>query len=259
MALVMRLRVTPSVRVPPPIVTRDARVLLPVPGPAVTFRPVPLSAAPIVPLAAALDELVSDGVELALEGADLLPVVPALLRRSPRDLVVVASEAGPAVSALVEAGLVTRLAFGTVSFAPAAEVEVEEHTVPGMAARYAAGAAGLPFATVRYGYAGTDLLEVSRTAPIRCPFTGEQLTALPALRPDVAIVSAARADEAGNVELDGIARSAVLAAARSLVVVGEVVPSLPGAAGSGAAGSGAVGSGAVPGFAVTRVAVVERS
>jgi glutaconate CoA-transferase, subunit A len=98
-----------------------------------------------------------------------------------------------------------------------------------MANRYVAGASGLPFAVLR-GYVGTDLPE--RTPTIRriaCPFTGEELTAVAALRPDVAIVHAQRADEAGNVQLwgiTGVQKEAVLAAERSLVTVEEVVEEL---------------------------------
>ena len=73
-----------------------------------------------------------------------------------------------------------------------------------MANRYVAGASGLPFAVMR-GYRGTDLPEHTATiAPITCPFTGEQLTAVPALEPDVAIIHAQRADREGNVQLWGI-------------------------------------------------------
>ena len=50
------------------------------------------------------------------------------------------------------------------------------------------------------GYRGTDLMTHTPTlAPIECPFTGEQLTAVPAINPDVTIVHAQQADRAGNV------------------------------------------------------------
>ena len=83
-----------------------------------------------------------------------------------------------------------------------------------MANRYAAGAAGLPCALMR-GYVGTDLMARTRVEPVTCPFTGEQLVAVPALRPDVAIVHAQEADRAGNVQLwgiPGVQKEAVLAA-----------------------------------------------
>ena len=80
-------------------------------------------------------------------------------------------------------------------------LELEEHTHAVMANRYVAGAARLPFGVLR-GATGTDLR--TNVAPITCPFTGEELTAVPALRPDVGIVHAQRADRDGNVQLWGI-------------------------------------------------------
>src|ERR1700754_4309215 len=97
-----------------------------------------------------------------------------------------------------------------------------------MANRSAAGASNLPFAMLR-GYRGTDLVEHTQVRPILCPFTGEELAAVPALRPDVAIVQAQEADRDGNVQLwgiPGVQKEAVLAAARSLVTVERVVDEL---------------------------------
>ena len=98
-----------------------------------------------------------------------------------------------------------------------------------MAARYVAGASGLPFGVLR-GYVGTDLMDHTPTlAPITCPFTGEQLTAVPALNPDVAVIHAQQADRRGNVQLwglVGVQKEAVLAARRSIVTVEEVVDEL---------------------------------
>jgi glutaconate CoA-transferase subunit A len=108
-------------------------------------------------------------------------------------------------------------------------LELEEHSHAGMANRYVAGAAGLPFAVMR-GYTGTDLpLHTGNIASIVCPFTGETLTAVPALRPDVTIIHAQRADRAGNVQIWGIVgvqKEAVLCAKRVLVTVEEIVDSL---------------------------------
>jgi glutaconate CoA-transferase subunit A len=98
-----------------------------------------------------------------------------------------------------------------------------------MANRYVAGASGLPFAILR-GYSGTDLpAHTKNVAPIACPFTGECLTAVAALRPDVTIIHAQRADRLGNVQLwgiTGVQREAVLAAARAVVTVEEIVDQL---------------------------------
>jgi glutaconate CoA-transferase subunit A len=107
-------------------------------------------------------------------------------------------------------------------------LEIEEHSHAGMANRYAAGAARLPFAVMR-GYVGTDLVAHTRVKPVVCPFTGEELMAVPALAPDVAIVHAQEADRQGNVQLwgiPGVQKEAVLAAGRSLVTVERLVERL---------------------------------
>jgi glutaconate CoA-transferase, subunit A len=111
-------------------------------------------------------------------------------------------------------------------------LEVEEHSHAGMANRYVAGASGLPFAVLR-GYVGTDLpAQTESIKPITCPFTGEVLTAVPALQPDAAVVHAQRADRAGNVQLWGITgvhKEAVLACvARWSPSRRSSTPSIPG-------------------------------
>jgi glutaconate CoA-transferase subunit A len=103
---------------------------------------------------------------------------------------------------------------------------IEEHSHAAMANAYEAGAAGLPCAIFR-GYIGADLPKVNpNIRSVTCPFTGEKLAAVPAMRPDVTIIHALRADRAGNVMLEGILgvqKEAVLAAKRALVTVEEIV------------------------------------
>ena len=105
-------------------------------------------------------------------------------------------------------------------------LELEEHSHAAMANAYEAGAANLPFATFR-GYIGADLPKVNpNIKSVTCPFTGEVLAAVPAIRPDVSVIHALKADKAGNVLLEGIVgvqKEAVLAAKRSIVTVEEVV------------------------------------
>lgn len=102
----------------------------------------------------------------------------------------------------------------------------EEHSHSAMANAYEAGAAGLPFAVFR-GYIGADLARVNpKIKSVSCPYTGEKLATVPAIRPDVAVVHALRADRAGNVLFEGIVgvqKQAVLAARRSIVTVEEIV------------------------------------
>jgi len=105
-------------------------------------------------------------------------------------------------------------------------MELEEHAHAAMANAYVAGAAGMPFGIFK-GYRGTSYPDVNpHIRLVECPFTGEKVTAVPALRPDVAIIHAQRADREGNVWLRGIVgvqKEAVLASARSVVTVEEIV------------------------------------
>jgi glutaconate CoA-transferase, subunit A len=127
---------------------------------------------------------------------------------------------------------------------------LEEHSHAAMANAYEAGAANLPFAVFR-GYQGVDLPKVNpKIRSIECPFTGERLAAVPAIRPDVTIIHAQRADRAGNVLLDGIVgvqKQAVLAAKRAVVTVEEQVDDL------GAPGLNAV---VLPAWTTSAIAVV---
>jgi glutaconate CoA-transferase subunit A len=128
-------------------------------------------------------------------------------------------------------------------------LELEEHSHSAMAHAYAAGASGLPCAVFR-GYRGSELVRVNaRIKSITCPFTGESLAAVPALRPDVAVVHAQRADRRGNVLITGIVgvqKEAVLSAKRAIATVEEIVDDL------GTTGTNAV---VLPSWTVTAVAV----
>jgi glutaconate CoA-transferase subunit A len=108
-------------------------------------------------------------------------------------------------------------------------LELEEHSHAAMAHAYAAGAAGMPCAVFR-GYVGSDLPSVNRNIrTIACPFTGEMLAAVPALRMDTTIIHAQKADRDGNVLVTGIVgvqKEAVLAAEHAVVTVEEIVDDL---------------------------------
>ncbi len=105
--------------------------------------------------------------------------------------------------------------------------EIEEHSHAAMANAYEAGAAGLPCAIFR-GYRGAELKRVNpNIKTVACPFTGEDLAAVPAIRPDVAIIHAQKASQRGDVLIEGIIgvqKEAVLAAKRAIVTVEEIVP-----------------------------------
>jgi glutaconate CoA-transferase subunit A len=202
--------------------------------------------AEIVALPDAIAALVHDGDSLALEGfTHLIPFAAGheLLRQGRRELELIRMTPDILYDQMIGMGAARRLVFsyggnpgvGSLHrFRDAIErgwpraIELEEHSHAGMANRYAAGAARLPFAVMR-GYAGTDLVAHTQVRPVTCPFTGEELAAVPALRPDVAIIHAQEADREGNVQLwgiPGVQKEAVLSADRSLVTVERVVDEL---------------------------------
>jgi glutaconate CoA-transferase subunit A len=200
--------------------------------------------AEITSLADAVADLVHDGDTVALEGfTHLIPVAAGqeLIRQRKRDLTLVRMTPDIVYDQLIGAGCARKLIFswggnpgvGSLHrFREAVQsgaLEIEEHSHAGMANRYVASASGLPFAVMR-GYNGTSLPEHTDTIkPITCPFTGETLTAVPALGLDVGIIHAQRADRQGNVQLwgqTGVQKETVLGAKRALVTVEEIVDEL---------------------------------
>ena len=200
--------------------------------------------AEVVGLREAVAELVNDDDSVAMEGfTHLIPNAAAheVIRQERRNLTLIRMTPDLIYDQLIGMGCADKLIFSYVGnpgvgslrrFRDAVEngwpqpLELEEHSHAGMASRYVAGASNLPFAVLR-GYVGTDLPGVTETiAPITCPFTGEELMAVPALNPDVAIIHAQQADRRGNVALwgiTGVQKEAVLCARRSIVTVEEVV------------------------------------
>jgi glutaconate CoA-transferase subunit A len=108
-------------------------------------------------------------------------------------------------------------------------VALRELSHGALLAAYRAAAAGLPFAVTR-SFEQSDLPKhTPLLAPLACPFTGESLHAIRAVRPDVTILHGQRADRRGNVELAGVIgaeRYAAFAAERTLVTVEELVDEL---------------------------------
>jgi glutaconate CoA-transferase, subunit A len=200
--------------------------------------------AEIVSLAVAVENAIRDGDTVAMEGfTHLIPNAAGreVIRQGRRELTLVRMTPDIIYDQLIGAGCARKLVFswggnpgvGSLHrFRDAIEngwpgpLEIEEHSHAGLANRYVAGACGLPFAVLR-GYRGTGLAgQAANISEISCPFTGERLTAVAALRPDVTVIHAQRADQAGNVQfwgITGVQKEAVLAASRSVVTVEEIV------------------------------------
>lgn len=203
--------------------------------------------AEIASLRHAISDLVHDGSTLAMEGfTHLIPFAAGLevIRQRKQNLTLVRMTPDLIYDQMIGMGCASKLIFswggnpgaGSLHrFRDAIEsswpvpLVIEEHSHADMAARYQAGASGLPFAVMR-GYIGSDLPRQNpNIKAITCPFTGEELAATPALHPDVAIVHAQKADRTGNVlvyGITGIQKEAVLASKAAIVTVEEIVDEL---------------------------------
>ena len=201
----------------------------------------------IATLRDAIAGLVHAGDTVALEGfTHLIPFAAGheILRQGKKDLELVRMTPDVIYDQMIGMGCARSLVFSwggnpgvgslhrfrdAVEHAWPRPLALHEHSHADMAARYEAGASGLPFAMLR-GYVGSDLPKHKDNIKfITCPFTGETLAATQALRPDVSIVHAQKADRRGNVLLwgvIGVQREAVLAAKRAIVTVEEIVDEL---------------------------------
>src|SRR5580704_16466302 len=163
--------------------------------------------------------LVSDGAMVALGGGlcARLPMalVRELIRQGRRGLHLIGSAHSIDVDLLVATGAVRRCEESYVGFeqdlglapgyrraAEAGTIEVAESCCATILAQLRAAEMGLPFLPVR-GVRGSDIGRLHpEYAEITCPFTGETLVAVPALRPDVALLHAPAGDRYGNLHLD---------------------------------------------------------
>lgn len=198
-------------------------------------------------LADAVAAHVRDGDTVAMEGfTHLIPFAAGheIIRQRRRNLSLIRMTPDLIYDQLIGAGCAAKVTFswggnpgvGSLHrFRDAVEngwpspLELDERSHSDLANAYVAGAANLPFAVLR-AYTGTDFAKVnSQLRSVICPFTGEVLAATPAVRPDVAIIHAQKADFKGNVLLWGIVgvqKEAVLSARRAIVTVEERVRSL---------------------------------
>lgn len=171
-------------------------------------------------LAAAVD-LVQDRQTIALGGMTIYrrPVafVRALVQRDspPRDLTLLAFTAGLASDMLVGAGLISHTRtcyFGLETFglapmftraASAAEITIVEESEASIANGLRAQMAGVGFMPSR-AWLGTDLFQARPDVKtITDPYTGQTLTAFPAIPCDVAVIHVLKADRFGNCRLGG--------------------------------------------------------
>jgi glutaconate CoA-transferase subunit A len=198
----------------------------------------------ILSMREAISRFVADGDVVLAEGfTHLIPFAAGheIIRQRKKELTLVRLTPDLLYDQMVAAGTARKLVFGwlgnpgvgslhgirrAVEEGEPGPLEIDEYSHFGLLTRIRAGAAGLPYLPLRTYY-GTDLPKVNENIkPVVCPFTGEELYAVPALKPDVAIVHAQRADSEGNTQvwgLLGVQKEAAFAAKKVIVVVEEVV------------------------------------
>lgn len=202
-----------------------------------------------VSLKQAIGDHLHDGDTVAFEGfTHLIPVAAGheTIRQGIKDLTLVRMTPDIIYDQMIGMGLARKVVFSYAGnpgvgllrrMRDAIEnqypraIQIVEHSHSAMAQAYEAGAAGLPMAVFR-GYVGADLPKVNPDIrSVTCPFTGEKLAAVPAHRPDVAIIHAQKANKRGDVLIEGIIgvqKEAALAAKRVIVTVEEVVDDFAG-------------------------------
>lgn len=157
---------------------------------------------------------IPSGATVAIGGSSLsrkpMAMVRALARSQVRDLRIIVDVGGPEVDLLIGAGVVRQVVYAFVGFevlglAPhfraarqAASLEFEEWTEYTVMAGLDATVKRVPFLPTHAGLA-TDVLRVNQSfRRFADPFNGEELVAIPALKPDIALIHVNYADELGN-------------------------------------------------------------
>ncbi len=193
----------------------------------------------------AVAELVRDGDTVAIEGFTHLICFAAgheIIRQRRRDLTLARMTPDVVYDQMIGAGVASKLIFSwmgnpgvgnlhavrrRIEGADPAELAIEEYSHFGMVCRYMAGAANLPFFPLRSYYESDIPAANPKIVPMTSPYDdGEEVYVVPPLKPDVAIVHAQRADEAGDTQIWGLLgcqKEVAFAAHKVIVVVEEVV------------------------------------
>ena len=224
----------------------------------------------VMPLDEAVSRCVKDGMVIAM-GTGLESCIPfsaghEIIRQGRRNLTLVGPISDILFDQLIGAGCVSTVVAAWVgnvgagiayNFRRAVEdgipqpLAVEDHSNLTVALAVTAAAMGVPYLPTRTAL-GTDIVrDHPRLRAVTCPFTGERLLAVGALRPDLTILHVQRCDRRGNAHLWGnlgISLEAARAAGTVLltceeVVADEVITSDPNRT-------------LVPGFLVSAVAAV---
>ncbi len=193
-------------------------------------------------LSDATDRFIPDNSRIVM-GASLESVIPfaaghEIMRQGRRNLTLIGPISDILFDQLIGAGCVRKVRAAWVgnvitgsgyNFRRAVEsgdLETEDHTNLTISLALRAAAMGVPYLPTRTAL-GSDLFKTNpglkQTA---CPFTGDLLTAVRAIQPDVAVIHVQRSDVYGNAHAWGnlgISREALLAARRIILTAEETV------------------------------------
>lgn len=198
----------------------------------------------VMTMTQAIGKYVQDGDMLVIEGFTHLICFAAgheIIRQKKKDLVACRLTPDLIYDQLIAAGCVRKVVFswaGNPGVGPLyglrraveqgipREIEIEEYTHFGMVARFVAGASRLPFMHLN-SFTGSTLPEMNENIKsVKCPYTGKEFAAVPALNPDVAVIQVQRVDEDGNAQiwgLMGVQREAAFASNKVIIVAEELV------------------------------------
>jgi glutaconate CoA-transferase, subunit A len=192
----------------------------------------------------AIERDVQDGMTIAM-GCALESLIPfaashEIIRQNRKNLTLVAPISDMQFDQLIGAGCVKKIIASWVgnvaaglghNYRRAAEsgipnpIEIEEHSNFTIGLGLQAGAMGVPFLPTRT-IQGSDIAAGAPFKQMHCPFTGEPLIAVRAIRPDVTILHVQRADAEGNAHVwgnFGVMREAGLAAGKVILTCEELV------------------------------------
>jgi len=187
---------------------------------------------------------VQDGISVAM-GCGLESLIPfaasyEIIRQRKRKLTLIAPISDIQFDQLIGAGCVEKIITSWVgnvaaglghNYRRAAEagipnsIEIEEHSNFTIGLGLQAAASGLPFLPTKT-VKGSDFANGEQFKRVNCPFTGEELLAVRAIRPDVAVLHVQRADKEGNAHVwgnFGVTREAALAAKKVILTCEEIV------------------------------------
>ena len=187
---------------------------------------------------------VQDGMSVAM-GCGLESLIPfaasyEIIRQRKRKLTLVAPISDIQFDQLIGAGCVEKIITSWVgnvaaglghNYRRAAEagipnsIEIEEHSNFTIGLGLQAAASGLPFLPTKT-VKGSDFAKDEQFKRVSCPFTGEELLAVRAIRPDVTVLHVQRADKEGNAHVwgnFGVTREAALAAKKVILTCEEIV------------------------------------